>query len=92
MLAKILSQKNSLLAPTETLFKWNEASLKLYFISDRLYFRNPKQIREHWINHLNPEITKKEWTCDEDIQLLQHVIEKGRKWALIAKLGGNKRT
>ena len=44
-----------------------------------------KQCRERWINHLNPEISKQEWTQDEDDLLVRLHSEYGNAWAKIAK-------
>jgi hypothetical protein len=64
----------------------------LYLRSGKTYFRNPKQIREHWMNHLDPHICKSEWSPEEDYIIVNTVLENGRKWALAAKLAGSKRT
>ena len=44
-----------------------------------------KQIRDRYLNKLNPSIAKTEWTNEEDEQLLKFFKEYGRKWTLIAK-------
>lgn len=44
-----------------------------------------KQCRERWINHLNPEISRSEWTQEEDNLLIQLHTEYGNAWAKIAK-------
>lgn len=64
----------------------------LYLRSERRFFRNPKQIRERWLNHLDPQICKSDWTAREDHMIVSAVLEKGKKWAQIAKLGGGLRT
>lgn len=48
--------------------------------------RNNKQCRERWLNHLNPELKKGEWTDEEDsvIESIQRII--GNHWAKIAKV------
>lgn len=46
--------------------------------------RTGKQCRERWLNHLNPHVTKGEWTEEEDRAiLLSHQIN-GNKWAILA--------
>ena len=82
----------SLLRSTKKKAKWNEIAKDLYLKSGRCYFRNPKQIRERWLNHLDPQICKSEWSINEDHMIISTVLEKGRKWALIAKMGGSQRT
>lgn len=47
--------------------------------------RTGKQIRDRYLNKLNPSIAKTEWTKEEDEQLLKFFKEYGRKWTLIAK-------
>jgi len=48
--------------------------------------RHPKQCRERWINHLDPNITKGKISDAEwDIVLKTHV-EQGNRWSEIAKL------
>lgn len=45
-----------------------------------------KQCREHYVNHLDPNLTKtKPWTKEEDIHLidLQNIIEMRNKWSLM---------
>jgi hypothetical protein len=45
------------------------------FIAKHLPGRIGKQCRERWHNHLNPHITKQQWTEEED----QTIIEAHRK-------------
>ena len=47
--------------------------------------RNPKQIRQRWINHLNPSIRKRSFTFEEDLLILQKYREYGPRWTLISK-------
>jgi hypothetical protein len=47
--------------------------------------RTPKQVRERWVCHLNPELNKGPWTEDEDNMLLHLVAQYGRSWATISK-------
>ena len=58
--------------------KWSE-------IAARLPGRLGKQIRERWVNHLDPNINKGEWTEEEDKALLAAHESMGNKWADIAK-------
>ena len=54
--------------------------------------RNGKQCREHWIECLNPELIKGEWTTEEDF-LIMHFYEKcNGSWKKIINLfnGRNK--
>lgn len=54
-------------------------------ISKILGTRNGKQIRDRYINVLDPEIKKGKFTEDEDTLLIQLYHENGPKWASIAK-------
>lgn len=45
-----------------------------------------------WKNHLNPEIVKKNWSVQEDLQLLEIVEEIGKQWSKISSKLPSKRT
>ena len=49
-------------------------------------FHSPKSVRERWLSHLNPIITKDEWNHNEDLAILDYVLENGKKWSKISKL------
>jgi hypothetical protein len=49
-------------------------------------FRQGKQCRERWINHLDPSINKGAWTMEEDVKLLTAVVKLGKKWSEISKM------
>ena len=55
-------------------------------IKNFLPARSPKQCRERWCNHLSPNVSKKEWTSDEDNFIFKAVMQFGPKWSNIAKL------
>ena len=48
--------------------------------------RRGKQCRERWINHLDPELTKGDWSKEEDTILIQAQAHMQNRWAEIAKL------
>ena len=48
--------------------------------------RHGKQCRERWLNHLNPELKKGNWSCAEDLIVLLQQQEIGNRWSDIAKL------
>jgi hypothetical protein len=48
--------------------------------------RSPKQCRERWFNHLDPNVVKSEWTQEEDEMIFQHFEKVGGKWSLLAKV------
>ena len=43
-----------------------------------------KQCRERWANHLNPEVSKKEWSREEDLIILSLFKKFGPDWMRIA--------
>ncbi|CAD8125363.1 unnamed protein product [Paramecium sonneborni] len=54
--------------------------------------RTGKQCRERWNNHLNPDINRHPWSIEEDIELLELVKKKQKKWAFISKILKSKRS
>jgi hypothetical protein len=44
-----------------------------------------KQCRERWMNHLNPDLCRDQWTEEEDARLLDLHREFGNKWSRIAE-------
>lgn len=59
-------------------------------ISKILSTRNGKQIRDRFINVLDPEIRKGKFTDDEDRKLIALFKQYGPKWATIAKYYANR--
>jgi len=59
-------------------------------ISKVLGTRNGKQIRDRYINVLDPEIRKGKFTEEEDVKLIQLFKQHGPKWATIAKYYPNR--
>ena len=47
--------------------------------------RTPKQCRERWHNHLDPNINKGPWTFEEDRIVAMKQKELGNRWADIAR-------
>uniref|UniRef100_A0A7S3PRD7 Uncharacterized protein n=1 Tax=Aplanochytrium stocchinoi TaxID=215587 RepID=A0A7S3PRD7_9STRA len=47
--------------------------------------RTAKQCRERWVNNLNPEIRKGQWTPEEDQRILELHQLFPKKWAMISK-------
>lgn len=58
---------------------------KWSYIASHLRGRKGKQCRERYLNHLDPEIRKSEWTEAEDRAIIEYHQELGNQWAKIAK-------
>lgn len=55
-------------------------------IAQHIPGRQGKQCRERWFNHLNPEISKEQWSEQEEWTLfLLHKLY-GNKWAILTQL------
>mmetsp|Transcript_12575 Transcript_12575/g.22831 ORF Transcript_12575/g.22831 Transcript_12575/m.22831 type:complete len:511 (-) Transcript_12575:51-1583(-) len=61
-------------------------SIRWSVIAKMLPGRLGKQVRERWINHLDPTIIKSEWTAEEDENLYQLQKRFGNRWKWIAEL------
>jgi hypothetical protein len=48
--------------------------------------RSPKQCRERWSNHLNPDLNTNSWTAAEDQILLSEYGRIGPRWVTIAQV------
>ena len=47
--------------------------------------RKPKQIRERWVHHLRPDLTKqKPWTKGEERFILNFLVTEGNRWMALA--------
>lgn len=55
-------------------------------IADYLPNRIGRQCRERWINVLNPDINRQDWTPEEDQLLLEMHEELGPRWSYISKM------
>jgi hypothetical protein len=54
-------------------------------IADALPGRIGKQCRERWHNHLDPNVSKKAWSEEEDRMILEFHSTVGNRWSEIAK-------
>ena len=56
-------------------------------VSHWIHHKNPKQCRERWLNHIDPNIDTASvtWTNDDILTLLLHYQIHGPKWAHISK-------
>lgn len=59
-------------------------------ISKQMVNRNSRQCRERWKNYINPRLTTREWTEEEDFILLSKHQEIGAHWNLISKFFSNR--
>eukprot|EP00940_MAST-03C_sp_MAST-3C-sp2_P002786 g2786.t1 len=48
--------------------------------------RTPKQCRERWFNHLDPNVKKGNWTEEEDTIVWNAQKELGNRWSKIARM------
>ena len=64
----------------------NDNSTNWSLIATHMGQRNSKQCREHWLNHLNPNIRKGKWTANEEEIFLEAHRRLGNAWSEIAKL------
>lgn len=54
-------------------------------ISEMLGSKNGKQIRERYINKLDPRIKREDWSEEEDKRILELYSKVGSKWSEISK-------
>lgn len=54
-------------------------------ISEMLGSKNGKQIRERYINKLDPRIKREDWSEEEDQKILELYSKLGSKWSEISK-------
>jgi hypothetical protein len=45
--------------------------------------RNGKQIRDRWVNYLNPALNHEPWSYEEDVRLWRAHEELGKQWTVI---------
>lgn len=55
------------------------------FIAATLKTKTGKQIRERFINKLDPSIKKEEWSQAEDLKIIELYTKYGSKWSEISK-------
>ena len=54
-------------------------------LAEAIGSKTGKQIRERYINKLDPKIRKDDWTEEEDLQLISLFTSIGSHWSEIAK-------
>jgi len=65
--------------------KFRQFGNKWSKIAEHLPGRSGKQCRERFVNHLDPNLKKCEWSDDEEAILIGMHKHHGNKWTLIAK-------
>ena len=53
-------------------------------IAEHLPGRTARQCRERWVNYLSPNVSRAQWTKEEDDLLAKLVSENGTQWSKIA--------
>ena len=51
--------------------EWSSIAKEFFIATEEKYFRNAKQCRERWLNHLDPNKSKGKWLLEQDIVLLK---------------------
>ena len=62
-----------------------KSQLRWQPISNKVKTRSSKQCRERWVNHLDPKLSREEWSVKEDKLLLKLGSKYPNKWAYIAQ-------
>ena len=83
----IVKGKGSWTAEEDAILKEKRAlyGRKWAKIASHLPGRQGKQCRERYVNHLDPNLKKGEWTDDEEAMLIAFHEQFGNRWANIAK-------
>ena len=71
----------------QTIVHWvnQNGPTKWASLAESLPGRIPKQCRERWCNHLDPNIKRDPWSPEEDLIIVTMMHQIGTKWAEIAK-------
>jgi hypothetical protein len=64
---------------------WSKIAEVVSTLSNSGNIRTSKQCRERFHNHLDPSISKKSWTKEEEVLIIEMQAKVGNKWAEIAK-------
>jgi hypothetical protein len=83
----VIKGKGSWTADEDTILREKRAlyGRKWAKIAAHLPGRQGKQCRERFVNHLDPELKKGEWTDDEEAILIAMHEHHGNRWANISK-------
>ena len=83
-LEKVGGIRHSLTLSSDGQYQRQKSNLNWIVISSSVPYRNFKQCRERWTNHLSPELSKDDWSSEEDAKLWKLVKQHPKQWALIA--------
>lgn len=73
------------LMQTELCGKWTEITLYLFQKGYSKVLRTAKQVRERWVNYIDPTIRREDWSQEEDIELMDLVHRFGKRWSELGK-------
>lgn len=65
--------------------KWTEIALLMFEDGTSPALRTAKQIRERWVNYIDPRLSREDWALEEDHQLLQFIAQLGKRWCELGK-------
>ena len=77
--------------PEKGKISWNDLATT---INNSLYngefIRTGRHCRDRWVHHLNPKLSRLQWTQEEDLRIIKYVLTYGKKWANLAKTMENR--
>jgi hypothetical protein len=87
MKSPVIKGKGSWTAEEDAILieKRRELGRKWAKVASFLPGREGKQCRERFVNHLDPDIKKTEWTDNEEALLIAMHQQHGNRWSTIAK-------
>lgn len=96
-LAKItwsLEEDNLLTQAVEAIEKgkWYEVSRHIFVSTSYTIFKSPKHCRERWLNHLDENKKRGNWTPNEDLEIFKFVAEYGKRWSKLVPVLQQTRT
>ena len=84
----VTTRKHFTVSEDEYILRWVEINGPQSWttLAAQLPERSARQVRDRYRYYLSPEVSKKEWTPQEDEILISLVITCGQKWSQISKL------
>jgi myb proto-oncogene protein len=71
---------------------YNKFGKQWSYIAKHLNGRNGKQVRDRYINILDPNLNKSSFSTEEDNEIMKYYLIYGAKWAKIAKESNMRRS